>query len=37
MYRDRKHLFQSLSRRLRGIDGEDPFRVRADILGRQAE
>jgi len=31
-YRDRKRLFQALSRRLRGIDGEDPFRARANIV-----
>lgn len=31
-YRGLKRVFRALSRRLRGIDGEDPFRARAETL-----
>ena len=32
IYRKMKEVFRSLSRRLRGLDGEDPFRLRAEAL-----
>jgi len=32
VYRKMKEVFRALSRRLRGLDGEDPFRLRAEAL-----
>ncbi len=31
-YRTLKRLFQALSQRLRGLEGEDPFRIRSEML-----
>jgi sugar (pentulose or hexulose) kinase len=31
-YRRLKQLYESLSRRVRGLDGEDPFRLRAEMM-----
>jgi hypothetical protein len=32
VYRHQKRLYEALSRRVRGLEGEDPFRLRAELM-----
>jgi xylulokinase len=32
IYRYQKRLYEALSRRVRGLEGEDPFRLRAEMI-----